>query len=91
MMNEDRPDQMMMIGLHELASQLGDGLVPELCEVLKRRSRMLEDNPNVAEFPARQARPPVREPFGLEPSSSAVILPFPRSEGGVPEKKARER
>ncbi|PDT85012.1 hypothetical protein [Sinorhizobium sp. BJ1] len=90
-MNDERPDQMMMIGLHKLASQLGDGLVPELYEVLTRRARMLEDNPNVSEFPEWQARHPVREPFALAPSSSAVILPFPRSEVGTPEKKARER
>ncbi len=91
MMNEERPDQMMMIGLHKLDSQLGDGLVPELYEVLTRRARMLEDNPNVTEFPAWQARHPVREPHGLAPSSNAVILPFPRSEAGISEKKARER
>ncbi|ASY69964.1 hypothetical protein N181_09225 [Sinorhizobium fredii USDA 205] len=91
MMNDERPDQMMMIGLHKLASQLGDGLVSELYEVLTRRTRLLEDNPNVTEFPAWQARSPLREPFGLEPSSNAVILPFPRSDAGVSEKKARER
>jgi hypothetical protein len=90
-MNEERPDQMMMIGLHKLASELGDGLVPELYEVLTRRARLLEDNPKVTEFPAWQARPPVREPFGFAPAANAVILPFPRSEAGIPEKKARER
>ncbi|WP_370041059.1 hypothetical protein [Sinorhizobium fredii] len=89
-MNDERHDQ-MMIGLHKLASQRGDGLVPELYEVLTRRTRLLEDNPNVTEFPAWQARSPLREPFGLEPSSNAVILPFPRSDAGVSEKKARER
>ncbi|OHV81407.1 hypothetical protein [Ensifer sp. LCM 4579] len=76
-MNDERPDQMMMIGLHKLASQFGDGLVPELYELLTRRARMLEDNPGLAEFPARQ---PGRAPHGLVPSPEAVILPFPDAE-----------
>ena len=41
--------------------------------------------------PEPEPRSPLREPFGLEPSSNAVILPFPRSDAGVSEKKARER
>jgi hypothetical protein len=90
-MNDERPDQMMMIGLHKLASQFGDGLVPELYELLTRRARMLEDNPKVAEFPAWQARQPGREALGLAPSSEGVILSFPRA-GAAPasEKKALE-
>ena len=44
-MSNERPDQFMMIGLHKLASQFGDGLVPELYELLSRRARMIEDNP----------------------------------------------
>lgn len=50
-MHDERPDQMTMIGLHKLASQFGDGLVPELYELLTRRARMLEENDNVTEFP----------------------------------------
>ena len=37
-MNDQRPDAFMMIGLHKLAAQNGDGLVPELYELLTRRS-----------------------------------------------------
>ena len=33
-MNEERPDGVMMIGLHKLAAQRGDGLVPELYDCL---------------------------------------------------------
>ena len=76
-MNNERPDQFMMIGLHKLASQFGDGLVPELYELLSRRARMVEDNPNVTEFPAWQSRPPARAVFGLAPEPRDNILPFP--------------
>lgn len=91
-MNDERPDQVMMIGLHKLASQCGDGLVPELYELLTRRARMLEDNPNVAEFPAWQTRQPGRDAPGLAPPSEGVILPFRRVAPESPsEKKALER
>ncbi|WP_438752537.1 hypothetical protein [Pararhizobium sp. O133] len=76
-MSNERPDQFMMIGLHKLASQFGDGLVPELYELLSNRARMAEENPNVTEFPAWQSRPPVRLPLGLAPESRDNILSFP--------------
>lgn len=76
-MSNERPDQFMMIGLHKLASQFGDGLVPELYELLSRRARMVEDNPNVTEFPAWQTRPPARAALGLAPEPRDNILPFP--------------
>ncbi|WEX76670.1 hypothetical protein PYH37_004992 [Sinorhizobium numidicum] len=78
-MNDEGPDQMMLIGLHKLASQFGDGLVPELYELLTRRARMLEDNPNVTEFPAWQARQPGKDPIGLAPAVDGAILPFPHA------------
>jgi len=59
--NDERPDAFMMIGLHKLAQQNGDGLVPELYALLTRRAAMMEA-PNVTEFPVRHARPPVRTP-----------------------------
>ena len=49
----------MMIGLHKLAAQNGDGLVPELYALLTRRADMLQ-SANVAEFPLHSARPPAR-------------------------------
>lgn len=58
-MNDERPDAFMMIGLHKLAAQNGDGLVPELYALLTRRADMLESE-NVTEFPLASARPPVR-------------------------------
>lgn len=78
-MYDEGPDQMTMIGLHKLASQFGDGLVPELYELLTNRARMLEENANVTEFPAWQTRPPARDPLGLASPGEGAILSFPRS------------
>ena len=50
MMNEERPDAGLFIGLHKLAQQNGDGLVPELYELLTRRAE--PDMTNVVAFPA---------------------------------------
>ena len=58
-MNDERPDAFMMIGLHKLAAQNGDGLVPELYALLSRRADMLESE-NIMEFPLASARPPAR-------------------------------
>ncbi|MFC3075395.1 hypothetical protein [Shinella pollutisoli] len=60
-MNDERPEAFMMIGLHKLAQQNGDGLVPELYALLTRRAAMMEA-PNVTEFPVRHVRPPARTP-----------------------------
>lgn len=59
-MNDERPEAFMMIGLHKLAVQNGDGLVPELYALLTSRARMFEENANVEEFPVHLARPPAR-------------------------------
>lgn len=52
MMNEERPDAGLFIGLHKLAQQNGDGLVPELYELLMRRAETQADMTNVVAFPA---------------------------------------
>ncbi|KRD69848.1 MULTISPECIES: hypothetical protein [Sinorhizobium/Ensifer group] len=85
-MNEERPDLCMMIGLHKLAAQHGDGLVPELYEILTRRARMLDDA-NVAEFPTWQTRPPVRDPLGLAEPKEGTILAFPRAANDAARKR----
>ena len=82
-MNDERPEAFMMIGLHKLAAQNGDGLVPELYALLTRRTDMLE-SANVTEFPQRSARPPARVAAfegmsGLEaPNDNVVAFPAPR-------------
>jgi len=73
----------MMIGLHKLAAQNGDGLVPELYALLTRRADMLESE-NVTEFPLASARPPARSvrfesAHGLEARNDNVVaFPAPR-------------
>ncbi|RFZ84005.1 hypothetical protein D0Y60_19525 [Shinella sp. WSJ-2] len=73
----------MMIGLHKLAAQNGDGLVPELYALLTRRADMLQSE-NVTEFPLASARQPARavsfeNTHGLEARNDNVVaFPAPR-------------
>ncbi len=50
-MNEERRDTSLFIGLHKLAAQNGDGLVPELYALLTARAEAAADNTNVVAFP----------------------------------------
>lgn len=82
-MSDERPEAFMMIGLHKLAAQNGDGLVPELYALLTRRADMLESE-NVMDFPLVSARPPARAAsfeglHGLEARNDNVVaFPVPR-------------
>jgi len=51
-MNEERRDTSLFIGLHKLAAQNGDGLVPELYALLTARADAAANNSNVVAFPA---------------------------------------
>ncbi|OJF94350.1 hypothetical protein [Pararhizobium antarcticum] len=86
-MSEQRPDQYMMIGLHKMASQFGDGLVPELYALLSRRSFHEETVANVVAFPNEQVRLPVRQPFFVAPDAADNILRFPIAAGADPARK----
>lgn len=59
MMNEERRDMSLFIGLHKLAAQNGDGLVPELYALLSARAKVAaeisSDMSNVVAFPAGSA------------------------------------
>lgn len=50
MMNEERRDASFWIGLHKLAEQTGDGMVPELYALMMARDEARDDN--VVAFPA---------------------------------------
>ena len=82
-MSDERPEAFMMIGLHKLAAQNGDGLVPELYAFMARRAEIMESE-NVTVFPVHDARPPARSaPFegeaGLEARNDNVVaFPAPR-------------
>lgn len=51
-MTEERPDASLLIGLHKLAEQNGDGFVPELYALLAARPQA--DRVNVVPFPAER-------------------------------------
>ncbi|MFK0162210.1 hypothetical protein [Rhizobium sp. NPDC090279] len=61
-MIDNGPDGFMLIGLHKLAAQNGDGLVPELYELLMRRAEEQQRAANVSSFPAWKARLPGEAP-----------------------------
>lgn len=56
-MNSKRPEGFLMICLHKLAAQNGDGMVPELYELLCRNAGEPQ-HANVTEFPIHEARMP---------------------------------
>ncbi len=61
-MIDNDPEGLMLIGLHKLAAQNGDGLVPELYELLMRRAEEQRRAANVATFPAWKTRQPGEAP-----------------------------
>ncbi len=82
-MSSDKPDGFMMIGLHKLAAQNGDGLIPELYALLTREARMQAENPNVSVFPVWEARSPARampfEPAERTPAGAGDnVIAFPQ-------------
>jgi hypothetical protein len=78
-MNEDRRDQTMFIGLHKLAQQNGDGLVPELYALLTRRPDEMEEDGCIVRFPIGQTRPPSAElPEEQVRGETADIIPLRR-------------
>ena len=60
MMREERPDASLFIGLHKLAEQTGDGLVPELYALLTQ-NEPTSDMTNVVTLRDRQRRDVERE------------------------------
>ncbi len=74
MMNEERRDTSLFIGLHKLAEQNGDGLVPELYALLTGRAETAADMTNVVVMP-RVERGTMVEASSTE---SARVLAFKR-------------
>nr|WP_105400911.1 hypothetical protein [Neorhizobium sp. T7_12] len=73
-MNEERRDTSLFIGLHKLAEQNGDGLVPELYALLTRRAEAAADMTNVVVLP-KMVRGSETE---VSPAESARVLAFKR-------------
>ncbi len=57
-MKDEGSQGFMMIGLHKLAAQNGDGLVPELYDLLMENAARQRLYPNVTAFPVWEARMP---------------------------------
>ena len=88
-MNEERPGGVMMIGLHKLAAQNGDGLVPELYDLLMKNAEREAQADNVTEFPYWETRTPGVEPekpLGREAANGNNIVAF-----AAPVRKSRKR
>jgi hypothetical protein len=87
-MSDKRPDGFTMIGLHKLAAQNGDGLVPELHDLLMKHAEQREHYANVAEFPVWDARlpgQPPEKPLGLAAANGNNVVDF------VPARAGRKR
>jgi len=86
-MNDQRPDGFTMIGLHKLAAQTGEGLVPELYALFRQHAERQNIHQNVTLFPTWEARMPGEA--ATRPLGQAVIISslFPR----VPQGRARGR
>ena len=78
-MIDNGPDGFMLIGLHKLAAQNGDGLVPELYELLMRRAEEQRRTANVTTFPAWKTRQPgeaPEQPFDAASRNGANVVAF---------------
>ncbi len=74
MMNEERRDTSLFIGLHKLAEQNGDGLVPELYALLTARAEAAADMTNVVVLP----KSPKAALADVAKGESARVLAFRR-------------
>lgn len=77
MMNEERRDVSLFIGLHKLAEQNGDGLVPELYALLAARAEAPADMTNVVAFSPSAASSTTSRTAASDEANGA-ILPFSR-------------
>jgi hypothetical protein len=72
-MRDEHPDATLFIGLHKLAEQNGEGLVPELYDILMSRGRSERAN-NVVRFPDHATVTATTVPQ----SEAGRVLPFRR-------------
>jgi hypothetical protein len=69
-----------MIGLHKLAAQNGDGLVPELYELFQQHAERQQIYRNVMLFPTWETRMPgeaATRPLGPAAANGNNVLAFP--------------
>ncbi|MBB2673366.1 UNVERIFIED_ORG: hypothetical protein GGE44_002931 [Rhizobium esperanzae] len=90
-MNDQHPDGFTMIGLHKLAAQSGDGLVPELYQLFQQHAERQQFHPNVILFPTWEARMPgeaTTRALGLAAANGNNILAFPSLAARAGKRKA---
>jgi hypothetical protein len=78
-MSDDRRDPTLLIGLHKLAQQNGDGLVPELYDLLTRRPDELEEDDCIVRFPIGRTRLPGVSLSDNRSQQPARIIPLRRA------------
>lgn len=79
-MNDQRPDGFTMIGLHKLAAQTGEGLVPELYELFQQHAERQQIYQNVTLFPTWEARMPGKrqqDRLAQQRQTAIMFSPFP--------------
>ena len=73
-MKDERPDASLLIGLHKLAATNGEGLVPELYEMLARERAPGNEADNILAFKAKSSdAAPAQKGDGM-----GMLLPFKR-------------
>jgi hypothetical protein len=78
-MSDDHRDQTLFIGLHKLAQQNGDGLIPELYDLLTRRPDELAEGDGIVRFPIGRTRLPHMASTELRIDGPAEVIPLRRA------------
>ncbi|UVC07261.1 hypothetical protein IHQ71_18830 [Rhizobium sp. TH2] len=69
-------DDFMLVGLHKMAAERGDGFVPEMLEILKRSREGFDERTNVMHFPTSDLDV---SPMETRPASNENnVIAFPR-------------
>ena len=65
----------MLIGLHKMAAERGDGFIPEMLDVLQRSAQNLDASAGLVRFPERADEP---KPVTYRPASNENnVIAFP--------------
>ncbi len=68
-------DDFMLIGLHKMAAERGDGLIPEMLDVLKRSAQGFDASAELVQFPERMDEPV--SPSYRPASNENNVIAFP--------------
>ena len=72
----------MLVGLHKMAAERGDGFVPEMLEILKRSREGFDASANVMHFPTRDLEPV--SPMEIRSASNENnVIAFPNAWRGA--------